>query len=48
MNERGFKIPFTQANTFDISCLPWISYTALDLHVFESGIYLAPVITGKI
>ena len=35
-------------NTFDISCLPWLHYTAFDLHGFDEGRYLAPVITwGK-
>lgn len=35
-------------NVFDVSCLPWIKYNSLDLHVFDSGTYLAPVITwGK-
>lgn len=36
------------AHTFDVSCLPWLAYTALDMHVFDAGLYLAPVITwGK-
>lgn len=36
------------AYTFDVSCLPWLAYTALDMHIFDAGLYLAPVITwGK-
>lgn len=47
-NKRGFEIQYSHRNTFDISCLPWLRYTSLDLHVFDSGTYLAPVITwGK-
>lgn len=44
---RGFD--FTPPpNTFDVSCLPWVKYKSFDIHVFDSGTYLAPVITwGK-
>lgn len=35
-------------NHFDVSCLPWIKYSHFDLHVFDEGKFLAPVITwGK-
>ena len=35
-------------NTFDISCLPWIRYRSFDMHIFDSGTYLGPVVTwGK-
>lgn len=35
-------------NTFDVSCLPWVKYKSFDIHVFDSGTYLAPVVTwGK-
>ena len=35
-------------NHFDVSCLPWIKYSHFDLHVFDDGKFLAPVITwGK-
>lgn len=35
-------------NTFDVSCLPWVRYKSFDLHIFDSGTYLAPVVTwGK-
>lgn len=44
-DKRGFEISYPQKNTFDASCLPWLSYTACGLHVFDSGCYLAPVVT---
>ena len=35
-------------NTFDVSCLPWVRYRSFDMHIFDSGTYLAPVVTwGK-
>lgn len=35
-------------NFFDVSCLPWIKYSHFDIHVFDKGKFLAPVITwGK-
>ena len=35
-------------NFFDVSCLPWVKYKHFDVHVFDEGIFLAPVITwGK-
>lgn len=47
-DKRGLEILFQQKNTFDVSCLPWLHYNSCDLHVFDSGTYLAPVITwGK-
>ncbi len=31
-----------------MSCLPWIKYRHFDLHVFDEGKFLAPVVTwGK-
>ena len=45
---RGHEITYAEQNTFDVSCLPWLHYNTLDLHIFDSGTYLAPVITwGK-
>lgn len=45
---RGFSIPGVPPNVFDVSCLPWLHYSALDIHVFDEGTYLAPVISwGK-
>lgn len=32
-------------NFFDVSCLPWVHYTHFDLHVFDEGRFLAPVVT---
>lgn len=35
-------------NHFDVSCLPWVRYRHADLHVFDEGKFLSPVITwGK-
>lgn len=35
-------------NFFDVSCLPWIRYKHFDVHVFDEGKFLAPVVTwGK-
>ncbi len=45
---RGFEQQAVPPNTFDVSCLPWVHYQSFDLHVFDAGTYLAPVITwGK-
>ena len=44
----GIEHAYKERNTFDVSCLPWVHYKSCDLHVFDSGTYLAPVITwGK-
>lgn len=43
----GFQ-PDAPENFFDISCLPWIKYNHVDAHVFDEGLFLAPVIVwGK-
>ena len=35
-------------NFFDVSCLPWVKYKHFDVHVFDDGKFLAPVVTwGK-
>ena len=35
-------------NFFDVSCLPWLRYKHFDVHVFDEGKFLAPVVTwGK-
>ena len=35
-------------NFFDVSCLPWVKYKHFDIHVFDEGKFLAPVVTwGK-
>ena len=42
-NDRG--IPENQPpNFFDVSCLPWVNYKHFDLHVFDEGKFLAPVV----
>ena len=45
---REFQFQPIPPNTFDVSCLPWVHYQCFDIHVFDSGTYLAPVVTwGK-
>ena len=45
---RAFDLTEHPANTFDVSCLPWVKYKSFDIHVFDEGKYLAPVVTwGK-
>lgn len=35
-------------NTFDVSMVPWLSFTAFDINVFDEGKYLLPIFTmGK-
>lgn len=43
---RGFGHAPLPPNHFDASLVPWLDYQALNLHVFDAGNYLAPVITG--
>lgn len=46
-NQRAF-IEMQPLNFFDVSCLPWIKYKHFDVHVFDEGKFLPPVITwGK-
>ena len=45
---RVFDLKEVPSNVFDLSCLPWVHYRNFDMHIFDSGTYLAPVITwGK-
>ena len=45
---RAFDFENVPPNIFNVSCLPWINYNSFDIHVFDKGKYLAPVITwGK-
>lgn len=45
---RWFDVTDIPRNTFDLTCLPWMRYTHYDLHVFDEGKYLAPVVAwGK-
>lgn len=46
-DRRGF-VGNQPPNFFDVSCLPWVKYSHFDLHVFDEGRFLAPVVTwGK-
>ena len=46
-NQRAF-VENQPRNFFDVSCLPWVKYKHFDVHVFDEGKFLAPVITwGK-
>ena len=38
-------VPTPLRNTFDVSCLPWVRYRHFDVHVFDEGKFLAPVVT---
>lgn len=41
-------LPNQVPNFFDVSCLSWVKYKHFDLHVFDEGKFLAPVVTwGK-
>ena len=42
---REFDLKEIPPNTFDVSCLPWVRYQHFDVHVFDEGTFLAPVIT---
>lgn len=45
---RAFEFKDVPENTFNVSCLPWVHYKSFDIHVFDEGKYLAPVVTwGK-
>lgn len=45
---RGFDFNNVPRNVYNVSCLPWIHYKSFDIHVFDEGKYLAPVVTwGK-
>lgn len=37
--------PDQPPNHFDVSCLPWVRYRHFDVHVFDEGKFLAPVVT---
>ena len=42
-NEYGF-LPNQPKNTFDITCLPWVSYKGFDLHIYGDGKSLFPIV----
>lgn len=47
-SERFAPKPNRPANSFDISMVPWFSFTAFDINVFDEGKYLLPIFTmGK-
>ncbi len=40
--------PKAPANTFDISMIPWFTFTAFDINVYDEGKYMLPIFTmGK-
>lgn len=46
--ENKFKRAFVgngSSNYFDVSCLLWVKHKHFDVHVFDEGTFLAPVIT---
>lgn len=44
-DKKWFECKFAQKNTFDVTCLPWTHYKSFDVHVFDEGRYLAPVVS---
>ena len=41
-------LKYQPLNFFDVSCLPWVIYKHFDVHVFDEGKFLAPVVSwGK-
>ena len=42
-NEEGF-VPNQPKNFYDISVLPWTKYKSLDIHVYNDGLQLFPVV----
>lgn len=44
----GYSVPNVPLNCFDVSCIPWVNYSTMSLHIPENWIHLAPIITwGK-
>lgn len=47
-DKRWFEVDDVPPNVFDLSCLPWTHYKNFDIHVFDDGTYLGPIIVwGK-
>lgn len=47
-SEKFSPKPDRPANSFDISMVPWFTFTAFDINVFDDGKYLLPIFTmGK-
>jgi chloramphenicol O-acetyltransferase type A len=42
---KGFSIPDVPDNTFDITYIPSLHFSSVDLKLSESGKYLAPIVT---
>ena len=40
-----FPKPSMPDNTFPVSCLPWVAFSAFNLNVFSDGDYLRPIVT---
>lgn len=41
---RGFEAKDIPPNTFTVSCLPWVHYKSFDMHVYDSGMCLSPLV----
>ena len=41
---RGYRVPDMPENTFCVSCLPWLKYSALDINLCGDGLFLAPMV----
>lgn len=41
---RGFELRDVPPNTFTVSCLPWVHYKSFDLHVYDAGMNLSPLV----
>lgn len=42
---RGMYLTEIPENSFTVSCIPWVSYTAMNLNIRTEGNYLLPIIT---
>lgn len=47
--QKLFPLPPSPKNTFDISALPWMDFTAFNLNLYKADTWLPPIITtGKL
>jgi chloramphenicol O-acetyltransferase type A len=45
---KGMETRKPPANSFSVSCIPWVSFTGFNLNIMTDGRYLSPIITwGK-
>ncbi len=45
---KGITTRRSPANSFTVSCIPWVSFTGFNLNILTKGRYLSPIITwGK-